>query len=288
MTITNVQARKPKMTPPAGSCDCHIHVFGPRDRYALAADVAYRPAEASVESYREVRDRLGIERTIVVQPSVYGTDNRCTLDAIAALGPGARGIAVVSPDAPEAELARLHDAGIRGLRFSLTVKNALHPRDLHRVARRIEPLGWHVQLRSTHKDLPDLEPVLADLPVDVCIDHMSSIPPAEGIAHPAFQALLRLVSTGRVWVKLSAPYQLSREGAPRYADMAEQARRLVAAAPQRMVWGTNWPHPQASDQPPDDGDLLDALLDWADDETTRRAILVDNPAALYCFDNGRE
>lgn len=286
MTTTNIRARKPKMTPPPGSCDCHIHIFGSRDRYPLAADAAYRPAEASVERYRDLLARLGTERVVVVQPSVYGTDNRCTLDAIAALGPQARGIAVILPDASDAELARLHDTGIRGLRFSLTVKNAMHPRDLNRVSQRIAPLGWHIQLRSTHHDLPDLEPILNELPVDVCIDHMSSIPPAEGTRHPAFETLMRLVSSGRVWVKLSAPYQLSRKGPPRYADMAEQARRLIAAAAQRMVWGTNWPHPQASEQPPDDADLLDVLLDWADDEVTRRAILVENAATLYDFNNG--
>jgi D-galactarolactone isomerase len=273
---------RPRLVAPPGACDCHIHIFGPRGRFRLAADLAYTPAEASVESYRELQHRLGFERAVVVQPSAYGTDNACTLDAIAHLQPHARGIAVVDPAVPDADLERLHAAGMRGLRFSLTVKNAMRPEHLETMASRIRPLGWHIQFRSTYRDLPDVAPRLRALPVDVCLDHMSSIPPEMPLDHPAWTALFRLLDGGRCWVKLSAPYQLSRMPGPRYADFGAQVSALVQLAPQRMVWGTNWPHPTVEAKP-DDASLLDWLGVWVPEESLRRAILVENPAALYDF-----
>lgn len=273
---------RPRLAAPPYACDCHIHIFGDRQRYPLAAEIAYTPAEATVADYLQVRRRLGLERTVVVQPSTYGTDNTCTLDAIAMLRPHARGIAVVEPSVRDAELERLHAAGVRGLRFSSGVKNALHPDLLEVMAVRIRPLGWHVQLRSTHRDLPGLEARLLRLPVDVCLDHMSSIPPEEPLNHPAWATLFRLLGEGRCWVKLSAPYQLSRMPGPQYADYATQVSAMVKAAPERLVWGTNWPHPLVEIKP-DDADLLDSLSEWVPDESIRRAILVDNPARLYGF-----
>lgn len=274
--------RRLRLLAPPGTCDCHIHVFGPRERFPLAADLNYTPAEAPVEAYLAIRRRLGIERTVIVQPSVYGTDNACTLEAIAHLLPNARGIAVVDPAITDADLERLHEAGIRGLRFSMVVKNALRPEFLETMARRIQPLGWHIQFRSTHRDLPDLESRLGRLPVDVCLDHLGNIPPEEPLTHPAWQALFRLLDRGRCWVKLSAPYQLSRMPGPGYADYASQVSALVKAAPHRLVWGTNWPHPLVTTKP-DDADLLDSLREWIPDESVRRTILVENPAALYGF-----
>ena len=267
---------------PPGACDCHIHIFGPRERFPLAADLAYTPAAAPVEDYLAIRRRLGIERTVIVQPSVYGTDNTCTLEAIAHLKPNARGIAVVDPAITDADLERLHEAGIRGLRFSLVTKNALRPQFLETMSRRIQPLGWHIQFRSTHRDLPELESQLGCLPVDVCLDHMGNIPPEEPLTHPAWRALFRLLDRGHCWVKLSAPYQLSRMPGPGYSDYAAQVAALVKAAPHRLVWGTNWPHPLVTTKP-DDAELLDSLGEWIQDESVRRAILVENPAALYGF-----
>ena len=278
----DAENRRPTLVAPPGACDCHIHIFGPRERFALAADVAYTPAEASVEAYQELRRRLGLQRTVVIQPSAYGTDNACMLDAIARLQPQARGIAVVDPSIPDAELARLHATGIRGLRFSLTVKNALRPEHLETMARRIQPFGWHIQFRSTYRDLPDVAPRLRALPVGVCLDHMSSIPPEMPLDHPTWRALFRLLEGGRCWVKLSAPYQLSRMPGPRYADFGPQLSVLVKSAPQRMVWGTNWPHPLVETKP-DDAGLLDWLGVWVPEESLRRTILVENPAALYDF-----
>jgi D-galactarolactone isomerase len=273
---------RPRLLAPLGACDCHIHIFGPRDRFPLAADLAYMPAEASVEAYQAIQRRLDLARVVVVQPSAYGTDNACTLEAIAQLAPHARGIAVVEPSITDEELARLHAAGIRGLRFSLTVKNAMRPEHLEPLARRIRPLSWHIQFRSTHRDLPDVADRLRDLPVDVCLDHMSSIPPELPLTHAAWTALFRLLDRGRCWVKLSAPYQLSRRPGPRYDDFGPQVTALVRAAPERMVWGTNWPHPMVEVKP-DDAGLLDWLGLWIPEEALRRAILVDNPSELYDF-----
>ena len=274
--------RRSRLLAPPGACDCHIHIFGPRARFPLAAELAYAPAEAPVEAYRELQRRLGLSRTVVVQPSAYGTDNACTLDAIARLRPYACGSAVVDPSVCDADLARFHEAGIRGLRFSLTVKNAMRPEHLLPMARRIQPLGWHIQFRSTHRDLPEVADCLRTLPVDVCLDHMSSIPPEVPLTHPAWTALFQLLEGGRCWVKLSAPYQLSRMPGPAYADFGTQVTALVKVAPERIVWGTNWPHPMV-EATPDDAGLLDWLGEWVPEASLRQMILVDNPAALYGF-----
>jgi predicted TIM-barrel fold metal-dependent hydrolase len=259
-----------------------MHIFGPRRQFPLAPDLAYAPAEASVDAYLETRHRLGMERTVVIQPSVYGTDNACTLEAIGRLQPHARGIAVVDPAVSDEELERLHAAGIRGLRFSTVVKNALPPDVLEVMAHRIRPLGWHIQFRSTQRDLPELESRLLRLPVDVCIDHLGSIPPEEPLGHPTWRAVFRLLDGGHAWIKLSAPYQLSRMPGPAYTDYAQQVAALVKAAPERLIWGTNWPHPLVEVKP-DEADLLDSLLEWIPADSVRQAILVENPAALYGF-----
>ena len=274
--------RKPGLSAPPGACDSHIHIFGPRDRFPLATDLAYTPYEATVEAYMPVRQRLGIERTVVIQPSAYGTDNSCLLDALAKFSETARGIAVIDPSVSDKELEELHHAGIRGLRFSLVVKNSMLPECMERMSHRIRQFGWHIQFRSTHRDLADMESQLARLPVDVCIDHIGSIPPEEPIMHPAWQSIFRLLDLGHCWVKLSAPYQLSHMPGPGYTDFALQVEALAKAAPGRLVWGTNWPHPSASDIP-DDADLLDSLGEWIPDDPIRDAILVENPAALYGF-----
>jgi len=267
---------------PAGACDSHIHVYGDPARFPYEPVGGKDMPRLFLDDYLAIRDRLGLRRTVVIQTPYYGTDNACMLDVIARLGAEARGIAVVSPDIGDAELERLHEGGVRGLRFGVELARGMRFDCLEEMAARIAPLGWHIQYRSTEKDLADMEARMRDLPVPVCVDHIGSIPPETGTDHPAFKALLRLVDTGRCWVKLSAPYQLSRTGAPDYADYRTQARALVAAAPERMVWGTNWPHPRVDDMP-DEGDLLNTLADWTGDDATRKAILVDNPAALYGF-----
>ena len=267
---------------PAGACDSHIHVYGDPARVPFEPLANRAPPAEYLADYLRIRDRLGLARTVIVQTPFYGADNACVLDTIAQLAPHARGVAVVSPKIDDDELAALHKGGIRGLRFGIELARGMRFDCLEAMAARIASFGWHIQYRSTETDLPELAPRLQRLPVPVCVDHIGSIPPETGVEDAAFEALLRLLDTGRCWVKLSAPYQLSRRGPPDYEDYRAQARALVAAAPERMVWGTNWPHPRVAEKP-DDADLLNVLADWAEDDATRKAILVDNPAALYGF-----
>jgi predicted TIM-barrel fold metal-dependent hydrolase len=276
--------RAPKLKAPPGACDCHLHIYGESARYPWVP-VRNRPfPDRRLEHYIEVRDRLGLARTVIVQPTHYATDNRCLLDSVAGLGGTGRGIAVVDPKISDTDLAALHAGGIRGLRFGIDLANGMQPDVLEDMAARIAPFGWHIQYRCWPDELLDLEARFRRLPVPVCFDHMGNISPDIGGAdHPAFKALLRLLDAGNAWVKLSAPYQLSKTGAPGYVDYLPQGRAFVKAAPERMVWGTNWPHPRVSDKP-DEADLLDVLRDWTGgDAKTLQAILVDNPARLYGF-----
>ena len=267
---------------PPGATDCHFHIFGPQARYPFSPGRAYTPPQASMADYAVVTRTLGLERFVVVQPSVYGTDNRCTLDAVAAFGAArARAVAVVDDTFDAAALRALHAAGVRGVRFNAVSGNGTPLDQLATQAARIAPLGWHLQLYLDGAALPALAPVLAGLPVPVVIDHMGQVATAKGVAHPEFQALLRLLGGGRAWVKLCG-YRSSAQGFP-FADTLEQARALIAAAPERCLWGTDWPHPNFLGTMPDDGALFDLLGAWAPAEADRRRILVDNPAALYEF-----
>lgn len=260
----------PKLNVPDGACDTHLHIYG-------------TPGQR-LDDYRDLRDRLGLQRAVFVQPSKFQTDNSLVLECIAQEAGKARGIAVIHPEAPEAELQRLHAGGIRGVRFHDVVPGCLPFTVLDEVAARIAPLDWHVIVQSEGERLPDLETQLRGLTVDFVIDHMGRIPVERGVNHPGFQAILRLLETGRCWVKLSAPYHVSVTGGPDFADCRDRGRALVAAAPERMLWGSNWPHPSVTGGAmPDDADLLDVLADWADDDVAIRRILVDNPAALYGF-----
>ena len=274
---------RPSWRAPPGATDCHCHVFGPYGRYPLSPGRSYTPPEASVADYLAMLGTIGLSRTVIVQPSIYGTENAVTLDAAEEIGlHRARAVVVVDEGFDAAELAAMAERGARGVRFNAVSGNGAPLEQLERLAERIAPLGWHVQL-YTHADaMPALEPVLRRLPVPVVVDHMGGVKAAAGgVEHPGFRALLRLLEGG-AWVKLSG-YR-SSAGRP-YADVAPMARALLSAAPDRCVWGTDWPHPSLHDpaEVPDDGELLDALGAWAPDEAARRAVLVDNPARLYGF-----
>jgi D-galactarolactone isomerase len=272
--------RRPQLKAPPGLCDCHMHVYEPR---FPGRPGAAKPPVAPVADYLELRARLGIQRTIVVQPNAYGTDNRCTLEAMAALGPSARGVAVVDPSATDAEQKRLNGARLRGQRF-LMFGGVLGWDRLEEMARRVHPFGWHINLQFDGREFPERIAMIERLPSDVVIDHVGKFIEPVAVDHASFQAFLRLLDKGRIWVKLSAPYETSRLGPPHYADVGALAKALVKTAPERLLWGSNWPHPSApAGKLPDDVDLLDVLLDWAPDEATRRKILVDNPARLYGF-----
>jgi D-galactarolactone isomerase len=269
---------------PANACDSHMHIY---DRRFLGDRPVHGFVEgASVADYRKVQARTGTQRTVVVTPRVYETDNGVTLDAIAQLGiDHARGVAVLRPDVTDAELASLHEGGIRGIRFTLyTPAHAVVSFDMvERLAQRVAELGWHVQLHWTAQQIVEHEAMLARLPSTLVFDHLARLPLPAGTSHPAYSIARRLADSGRVWVKLSGPYLDSAVGLEGgYADMTATARAWIAALPERTVWGSDWPHTTESKKP-DDAALFDLLGAWADDEATRKRILVDNPAKLYGF-----
>jgi len=278
----NPDPGKPKLAIPAGSCDCHAHIFGPKDQYPFTPNRSYTPPEASVGAYRRMLAALGFERAVIVQPSVYGIDNRCTHDAIVASEGKWRGVAVVEPCVTDAQLAELHDAGFRGVRINLLFKGGLQLNTLEQIARAIKPLGWHVQLLLDGRDLPQLAERLRRLPVDFVVDHMGHMPASLGVGQEGFQTLLELLRGERCWVKLSGPYRISAGQQP-YDDAVPIARALVETAPDKLVFGTDWPHPSISVPMPQDASLLDLLPTWVPDQATRRQILVENPARLYDF-----
>jgi D-galactarolactone isomerase len=274
-------ADRPKLQTPEGACDTHMHIYD--SRYPTAPTAAFTPPDALVADYQAVKRRLGLSRTIVVQPSTYGTDNRCTLDAIAGLGAeNARGVAIVDETVGNAELEDLTKRGIRGARFHMLTGAPIPWERLDRIAARVQSVGWHVQLQLDGRDLPEREAQVRSWPGRIVIDHVGKFLEPVAPEHPAFRCLLGLVDTGRVWIKLSGAYEVSKRGPPLYDDVGALAKALAKAAPERMLWATNWPHPSVQDKP-DDAALLDILLDWAPDEATRRRILVDNPAKLYGF-----
>lgn len=270
----------PKLLAPPGACDCHMHIY--EERFPLAPTATFKPPDAPVSAYRKVQRELGLTRAIVVQPSGYGFDNRCTVEALAQFGPDARGVAVVRPDVAEAELERLTHAGVRAVRFHMLGGGVLPWDALEGLAARVLPFGWHVQLQLDGRDLPLHEARLSRLPGTLVVDHVGKFPQPLAPEHPAFRALLRLLDSGKCWVKLSEPYSTSKVGGPHYEDVGMLARALVRANPERCVWASNWPHPNWNPAP-STATMLDLLLEWTDGESTRTRILVDNPAALYGF-----
>ncbi|HME31886.1 MAG TPA: amidohydrolase family protein [Terriglobales bacterium] len=277
----NLDLTPPKFVAPPGAWDCHLHIIGPQTQYRCVPNRSYTPVDADVESYRCVTAALRLDHAVVVQPSFYGTDNRCTCDAILASNGRWRGVAVVDPTIKESELAYLHETGIRGVRINLLFKGGLAMEVLEQIACLIQPWGWHVQLLVDGRDLPGLASRLRKLPVPFVVDHMGHMPTSVGVEHPGFQTLLQLAREG-CWVKLSGPYRISGQPYP-YDDVVPFAHALVEAAPARMVWGTDWPHPAVSVPIPRGGDLMDLVPIWIPDAETRHRVLVENPARLYGF-----
>jgi len=263
-----------------GACDCHMHFYNAR--YPAAPTALVTPPDAWIENYREIQEGLGLERVVVVQPTTYGFDNTCQLDAMSAFGDRARGVMVADPSVDDEELARLHRLGVRGIRFHMLPGGVLPWSALETLATRIHTFGWHVQLQFNGRELPDRLAALQRLPGTLAIDHVGRFMPPVAPDDPAFRALLDLLESGRCWVKLSAPYESSTEGPPHFADVAVLARILAKAAPERMLWATNWPHPGQAN-PLDPAATLDLLTAWVEDPVVRDRILVDNPAVLYGF-----
>ncbi len=271
----------PRLAAPKGTCDTHMHFYD--RKYPSAPTAQITPSDATVEMYHEMAGRLGIERTVVVQPSTYGLDNRCTIESIAKLGlDRARGVAVVDTDVSDAELERLTAGGMRGIRFFALPGGALPWEKFDTLAARVQDAGWHVQLQLDGRLLPEREAQIRRWPGRIVIDHQGKFLEPVAPDHAAMLSFLRLLETGRVWVKLSAPYETSKVGPPFYDDVGRIAKALVKAAPERMMWATNWPHPGREPRPHDTV-LLDMLLDWVPDAAVRQRVLVDNPAEVYGF-----
>lgn len=270
-------AADPRRALPDGACDCHMHLFQPH----FADPPKTGTPLAGIDSYRALQARLGLQRVVVVQANAYGDDNRGVLEALAAFGAAARGVVVVRPHVDEAALQAMH---ARGVRFHLLPGGTLGWNDLDAVVARIRPFGWHVQIQLDGWQLPQHADRLRALPVPVVIDHIGKYlgPGVPRPDDPAFTALQRLLDAGHAWVKLSAPYETSRTGAPGYDDVSRLARALADSHPERCVWASNWPHPGRQPAPDDDA-LLDLLARWAPDAPRRRRILVRNPATLYGF-----
>ena len=276
--------KRPQIKVPAGACDSHIHIFGPERQYPFVRNAAYRAPDATPADYLQLMQRLGLTRAVIVHPAAIGTDNRRTLDAMADHPALFRGIIIPSDGLNGAALRDLDRRGVRGIRFSSVGGQAGQQTIDQGLASHLADLGWHAQVHVENAQILDLETIIRKLPCDAVIDHMARIPAAWGIGHPAFRCLLSLVETGRVWVKLSAPMRYSAADRPPYADVTPMARALAAAAPDRMLWGTDWPHVHFNRGIiPNDADLLDLLAVWVPDAAVRQRILVDNPARLYRF-----
>jgi predicted TIM-barrel fold metal-dependent hydrolase len=277
----------PKLKAPAGACDCHHHIYD-AERFPTTQPGGKLLPDARVEEYRRLQKRLGTSRSIVVTPSAYGIDNAVTLDAIVRLGRNSRGVAVVHPTVTDAELNKLAHGGIRGIRFAITgTSSSVTTIDMiEPLAARIAALNWHVQINMEADQIVEAADLWNRLPCPMVFDHMGHVPQPAGVSHPVYNVIRRLVDKGNTWVKLSVTYDntrdLPKDGAPGYADVTEVARAYVKAAPERMVWGSNWPHPNETDKP-DDAVLFDLMSQWAPDEATRNRILVRNPATLYGF-----
>jgi predicted TIM-barrel fold metal-dependent hydrolase len=271
---------------PANACDCHAHICGPAAEYPYAPERIYTPPDALLPEYRAMADTLGLARTVLVQPSVYGTDNTVMLGALAEMGDRARGVAVVDDDVDDNELARLDAAGVRGVRLNLVdVKDPTGALPLDRastLAQRIAPLGWHMEFLVHVDDVPDIDVQFRDFPVDVVLGHLGYCRPGQNPDISNFKALLRLLNGGRAWVKLTGPYRISAGGLP-YADTDPFAYALLNAMPDRVLWGSDWPHVMVKGRMPNDGDLCDILIHWTRDGETLEKVLVANPAALYGF-----
>lgn len=266
--------------PPAGACDCHIHAYD--DAFALAPTATFKPPHAPICAYQREQELLGLSRVVVVQPTGYGFDNRCTLAALAALLGRARGVAMVPTTVSQGQLSQLHQAGMRGVRLMMLAGGLLGWDALAPMAERVKAFGWHLNLQFDGREFVQRLPLLLGLDVPLVLDHTGKflVPPA--VQDRAFQALCRLLDTGRVWVKLSAPYETSRAGPPDYEDVAVLARHLAARYPERCLWASNWPHPNQHPVP-STATLLGLLPAWVAREADLQRILVDNPAELYDF-----
>lgn len=271
---------------PRNACDTHAHICGPIERHPYSGRRVYTPPDALLEDYRHMLETLGVERAVLVQPSVYGTDNTVMLNAMAEFGKGrCRGVAVVDDGIADADLKRLHEAGVRGVRINVVDvavgKGVIPMAPLTRLAERVQPYGWHVEFLMHADEFPDLDLEFADFPADIVLGHLGYMKTDKGLQDPGYQSMLRLVRRGKCWVKLTGPYRISTQALP-HGDTVPYAQALLDANPERVLWGTDWPHVMVKGAMPNDGDLTDLLLDWVPKDL-REQVLVRNPAKLYGF-----
>ena len=275
---------KPKLRLPRGSSDSHVHIFGPRKTFPFAEGRNYTPSDATKEMLFALHERLGIEHCVIVQPNCHGYDNSVTEDAIAATGQAYRGIALVHTDVSDAELKRLAGAGLCGARFHYMKHLSKGPSidDAINFSKRLADIGWHLQIHMEESLIADLAPAIKRSAVPVAIDHIGRVDASLGLNQPGFTSLLKLMDDKKMWVKVSGCDRITRAGPP-YADAIPFARKLVADFGDRVVWGTDWPHPNHQGPIPDDGALVDILAEIAPSQAQRQALLVDNPQRLYRF-----
>ena len=279
--------RAPDIRLPAGAIDTHVHVF--EGRYPLSPARGYNPPESSLADLEHLHDTLGVSRVVFTQPSPYGVDNSAIMDGMAALNaasPGrARGVMACTMDISDDELAEFDAAGVRGVRLNTDNKGGMPVEmdQLPELAARIAPFGWHFEFLFPGRDILDLMPAFKALTVPMSIAHFAYQPATAGVSAPGFQALLALVRAGNTWIKISGANRVSETDLPPYDDVKPMAQALIEAAPDRIMWGTDWPHPNKYEVNPNDGDLVDAFGDWVGDENMRRKIMVDTPAAFYRF-----
>jgi 2-pyrone-4,6-dicarboxylate lactonase len=270
--------------PPPDACDAHCHVFGPAARFPFSADRSYTPPDSGIDRFEQLQHRLGLSRAVFVQASCHGTDNAAMVDAIEHGDGRYAGVAMIDESFTNRDIGRLHDVGVRGTRFNFVAHLGGAP-DLDvfwRLVDRVQPFGWHIVLHFDAKDLPLHAELLDRMPCPYVIDHMARVPVTDGVEQEPFRQLLELMRDERCWVKISGAERLTADGPPPYDDVVPFARALIAAAPDRVLWGTDWPHPNVRHMP-DDGDLLDLMTAFAPDEALRNRILVRNPETLYDF-----
>ena len=275
----------PKIRIPANACDCHHHIYDPVNHPYVPEDTRNQPP-ATVDAYRLLQRRLGLTRNVIVQPSAYGFNNACTLAALKSMGKAARAVVVIDKSISDAELRSMNEMGVRGIRFNIATGAATDADGILELSRRVAAWGWHVQFWMSAADTVQLEPLLQRLPNQIVFDHRGHLPQPEGTDHPAFAVIAKLLQQGKAWVKLSGLYIDTKAAAPGYADTVKVGRALVELAADRIVWGTDWPHPSvfSERQPwPDDANMLSLLAEQAPDEAVRNRILVQNPEKLYGF-----
>jgi 2-pyrone-4,6-dicarboxylate lactonase len=278
--------RKPKFEPPAGACDAHCHIFGPADQYPYSPDRTYTPPDAPLSHFKQLQSILGLTRAVLVNASCHGRDNAVIIDAIAQSNGRYRGVANADDSFTEAEFCTLHAQGFRGVRFNFVKHLGGVPdmAEFRTVLERIQSLGWHVDLHFDAGDLLQFDELLSSLPVPFIIDHMGRVPTNQGLEQAPFKQLLKVLHANpHCWVKISGSERISSAGPP-FTDAVPFAQALIAAAPERILWGTDWPHPNISKHLPNDGDLVDLIPLMMPDKALQQQVLVDNPHRLYQFE----